>query len=87
MNRDELLERITIGAEFLERGNLSPHTKEVAQARYDELVAQLREMDARDSKEAKKPAALSTEPMNEADRVKMCMDAIRSILKPIDKRG
>jgi ribonuclease D len=74
VNREEILERIRIGEEYLDRDNLTPKQRKQAEERYTDLVARLAEMP--EPEEPKEPEQLKT-----ADpKVLECMNKIRSIL-------
>lgn len=73
MTRDEILKRIAIGEQYLDRDDLSPQQRELAGKRYSELVATLATMP--EPEEVKEPELITTDP-----KVLECMNKIRSTL-------
>lgn len=45
MNREELIDRIAKGAAYLQREDISPREREIAQEKYDRYRHELRQMD------------------------------------------
>jgi hypothetical protein len=71
MTRDDILRRLVTGAEYLERTDLTKSQREKAEARYDELEAELERI------EQEEKALRESVP----EEVQVNMDKIRSILK------
>lgn len=72
MTREDILRRLVTGAEYLERTDLTKAQREKAEARYDELEAELERI--------KQEEKVQRESVPE--EVQANMDKIRSILKP-----
>jgi len=76
MNRDEIMERMVKGAEYLERTDLSEVQREKAKRRYEELEQELKKLDDLEESRANTP-----------ENVKREMDKIREILKGANPRN
>lgn len=71
MTRDELLGKLAEGRKYLERTDITSEQRERAQARYDELRAELRKMD--------EPPPRVEDP-REAERAAEAIATIRNML-------
>jgi len=73
MDRDEVLRRMVVGSEYMERSDITPEQREKAQQRYDELLVMLEKIDAEEKEKEEQRRNVPPE-------IQATIDKIRAML-------